>query len=113
MNARDIFKQPLLCGLLAGFLTAPLLAGTEVTVRSQDQQDIEQVEQAIDELELEAARATPAQDHALAVGQARSGARVVASVEHGSDGSCTLDPGAESAEDQGIEARFLRLMQTR
>ena len=113
MNATSIFKRPRLWGLLAGFVTAPLLAGTEVTVRTEDKQGVEQVGQALDEMGLEAAQATPAEDHALAVSQARSGARVLASAEQGSDGKCPLGTDTESPEDQDVEARFLRLMQTR
>lgn len=109
MNATSIFKRPRLWGLLAGFVTAPLLAGTEVTVRTEDKQGVEQVGQAPDEMGLEAAQATPAEDHALAVSQARSGARILASVES----ECRLSVNTESPEDQDVEARFLRLMQTR
>jgi hypothetical protein len=106
--ARERIKPVLWTTLLLCTLAAPVYAG--VKVKGDVDQVAEQVEQAFEELEIETAESSRDVDRAMAVGKARSGARVMVSVEHLGDDECEL---SVSTDDQDIEARFLRLMQTR
>jgi hypothetical protein len=106
--ARERIKPVLWTPLLLCTLAAPVYAG--VKVKGDVDQVAEQVEQAFEELEIETAESSRDVDRAMAVGTARSGARVMVSVEHLGDDECEL---SVSTDDQDIEARFLRLMQTR
>jgi len=94
--------------LVLSWLVAPVFAG--VRIEGEVEEVAEQVEQAFDELEIETSETHLEPNRAMAVGQARSGARLMVSVENVGEDECEL---SITADDDDIEERFLRLMQAR
>lgn len=105
---RERTRPVLLAALLLCGLAAPVFAGVKV---SGDVEEVaEQVEQAFEELDIETAETSRDMERAMTVGKARSGARVMVSVEHVGEDECEL---SVTTDDEDVEQRFLRLMQTR
>lgn len=99
---------------LALLLSASVLqAGAKVKVKGDVESVAEQIEGAFQELEIDSSDIEVSQGHATAVGKARSGARVTVSVNHSGDDECEVSVSSESPTDPDIEARFLRMMQSR
>lgn len=112
-DKRNIFRPALLPALLLCLLAGPLLAGTEARVPGEVDQVSEQVKDVFDELQIDTSGSTLAADHSLTIGKARSGARVLVSVEHSGEQECKVKVSTEAPADPDIEARFMRLMQAR
>lgn len=109
MSVKRLATEPVLWAVLyACLLVAPVYAG--VKVKGDLDEVAEQVEQVFEELEIETAESSMDLDRATTIGNARSGARVMVSVEHSGEDECEL---SVATDDREVEERFLRLMQTR
>jgi hypothetical protein len=114
MNATQRPTCPaLLVALACSLFSGPLLAGTEVRVKVKADEVGEPAEPVLDEIQIGSEPVVLAEDHALAAATTRSGARVLASVEHHDRTDCELAAAEATDDEHDIEARFLRLMQTR
>lgn len=92
---------------------ANLEAGTKVKVKGGVEEVAEQVDNAFQELEITTADSEVTDKWARTVGKAKSGARVTVAVNHTGDDECEVSVSSESPEDEDIEQRFLRMMESR
>lgn len=94
-------------------LAADLYAGAKVKVKGTVEDVVTRMDGAFDELELEAADKRVDDGWASAVGKDGSGTRLKVAVTRVGEDECEIEISGESPDDAEIEARFLRLMQSR
>lgn len=94
-------------------LTGNLQAGATVKVKGDVKDVVEKVDVAFDELELDSQLIQVEDSWAEAVGMNTRGARLTVAVKRLDDDECEVEISGEPGEEDDIEERFLRLMQSR
>lgn len=95
------------------FLAGQLHAGSKVKVEGSVEDVTVQVDKALKELKLETAEAEKKDGWARASGKNAKGERWEVAINRLNDKECEVQLTGDATADANVEARFLRLMQSR